>query len=109
VCGTIRNEKRASRLESTLPYSPHTGLAHLWPNGVELRASGNPLTVLPDSIGRLTRLRELHLRNNKLTMLPESLEKLQELRQIDLRGNPPKCLPAIMAELPRLDKRTCGG
>jgi hypothetical protein len=42
-------------------------------------------------------------------MLPESLEKLQELRQIDLRGNPPKCLPAIMAELPRLDKRTCGG
>jgi Leucine-rich repeat (LRR) protein len=53
---------------------------------MELRASDNSLTALPDSIGRLTRLRELHLRNNQLTTLPESVGSLRELRQIDLRG-----------------------
>ncbi|HEY2392222.1 MAG TPA: leucine-rich repeat domain-containing protein [Candidatus Angelobacter sp.] len=59
---------------------------------------------LPDSIGHLSRLRELHLRNNKLSSLPESMSKLHELRQIDLRGNPLTHLPAAIAALPRLEK-----
>jgi len=40
---------------------------------IELRASGNRLASLPDSIARLPRLRELHLRDNRLTSLPESV------------------------------------
>jgi Leucine-rich repeat (LRR) protein len=59
---------------------------------------------LPDSIGRLSRLRELHLRNNKLTSLTESIGMLQELRHIDLRGNPLEYLPDAIAGLPRLEK-----
>ena len=50
-----------------------------WPVSSELRASDNELTSLPESIGRLSRLRELHLRNNKLTSLPESTGELREL------------------------------
>jgi len=62
------------------------------------------LVRLPESIGRLSRLRELHLRNNKLASLPESVGELRELRQIDLRGNPLTGLPVSIAGLPRLDK-----
>ena len=69
------------------------------------RASGeNRLTSLPDSVGRLSRLRELHLRNNKLTSLPESLGMLRELRHLDLRGNPLSHLPTAILGLPRLEK-----
>ncbi len=72
---------------------------------IELRATDNLLTSLPDSIGRLSRLRELHLRNNKLVSLPDSVDALQELRQvIDLRGNPLVHLPAGIGSLPRLEK-----
>ncbi len=71
---------------------------------VELRAADNPMQSLPDSICRLSRLRELHLRNNRLSRIPESIGLLQELRQLDLRGNPLVSLPASLAELPKLDK-----
>src|SRR3984957_8360497 len=73
-------------------------------NLIASRASHNPLTSLPDSIGSLARLRELHLRDNKLTSLPESIASLKELRHIDLRGNTLTHLPAAIVELPRLDK-----
>jgi len=59
---------------------------------------------IPDRVGRLSHLRELHFRNNKLTSLPESIGALSELRQIDLRGNPLTHLPASLAALPRLEK-----
>jgi Leucine-rich repeat (LRR) protein len=36
---------------------------------VELRMTDNVISELPQEIGQLTNLRELHLRNNKLTTL----------------------------------------
>ena len=59
---------------------------------------------MPDCIGSLTHLRELHLRNNGLTTLPVSIGQLQSLRQLDLRGNPLDNLPASLFDLPRLEK-----
>ena len=46
---------------------------------------GNRLTALPEALGRLTRLRELHLRGNRLATLPEAIGELPELRHLDLR------------------------
>jgi len=62
------------------------------------------IEALPDAIGRLTNLRELHLRNNRLVTLPESIGGLTSLRQLDLRGNPLTSLPAALFALPRLEK-----
>ncbi len=78
---------------------------HFRNGGIDrIRSTDNRLTSLPDSIGRLRRLRELHLRNNHLPTLPESIGQLLELRQIDLRGNPLTHLPDAIAALPRLEK-----
>jgi Leucine-rich repeat (LRR) protein len=47
---------------------------------VELRASDNLLTALPDiNRNALPHLRELHLRNNRLTTLPESIGMFEGL------------------------------
>jgi len=59
---------------------------------------------LPECVGDLRDLRELHLRNNRLRSLPDSIGRLKELRQIDLRGNPIVRLPEALLGLPRLDK-----
>jgi Leucine-rich repeat (LRR) protein len=40
---------------------------------IELRAQHNQLSSLPDTIGQLSRLRELSLRGNTLERLPESV------------------------------------
>ena len=66
--------------------------------------SASRLAALPPAIGRLSRLRELHLRNNALGTLPDSIVELRELRYLDLRGNPLTHLPDAIATLPRLDK-----
>ena len=45
------------------------------------------LRELPESIGRLTELRELRLGRNQLTTLPESMQKLIHLEELFLHGN----------------------
>jgi Leucine-rich repeat (LRR) protein len=64
----------------------------------------NALEALPDWVGKLWQLRELHLRNNRLTGLPEGIGELKHLRQLDLRGNPLVSLPEALLRLPRLEK-----
>jgi Leucine-rich repeat (LRR) protein len=59
---------------------------------------------LPDALGQLTALRELHLRNTRIAYLPETIASLVDLRQIDLRGTPLKSPPRVLATLPRLEK-----
>ncbi|MGC2500432.1 MAG: leucine-rich repeat domain-containing protein, partial [Acidobacteriaceae bacterium] len=59
---------------------------------------------LPECVGHLAQLRELHLRNNRLTGLPDAIGGLRELRQIDLRGNPLTSIPECLTQLEKLDK-----
>jgi Leucine-rich repeat (LRR) protein len=48
----------------------------------------NLLKRLPDSIGTLTALTDLHAENNQLTCLPESFVSLSRLRTLVLDSNP---------------------
>ena len=50
--------------------------------------------MLPEAVGGLVALRELHTRGNGLAALPPSIGRLQELRVLDLRDNAVEELPA---------------
>eukprot|EP00656_Telonema_subtile_P044306 TRINITY_DN5058_c0_g1_i2.p1 TRINITY_DN5058_c0_g1~~TRINITY_DN5058_c0_g1_i2.p1 ORF type:complete len:102 (-),score=31.72 TRINITY_DN5058_c0_g1_i2:49-354(-) len=54
----------------------------------ELWLSHNAIDELPDSVGKLTKLRSLDLQSNQITWLPETLGRLQQLGELDLRNNP---------------------
>ena len=45
------------------------------------------MTTLPDSIGNLTNLQELHVGDNQLTTLPDSIINLTNLETLDVREN----------------------
>jgi len=71
----------------------HKGLESLpeWvgllPNLKELHVSGNQLTVLPEWLGQLTNLRYLEFSSNGLSSLPESLRELPNLKYLDVSHN----------------------
>lgn len=54
----------------------------------KLDLSKNSITVLPDEIGKLIKLRHLDLYNNKIEHLPLVFGQLKSLRYLDLKGNP---------------------
>jgi len=78
------------------------GVAPLPPSLVWLILTDNELVTLPDSLGRLTRMRKLMLANNHLASLPSSLAAMRELELLRLANNQLKELPAWLYELPRL-------
>jgi Leucine-rich repeat (LRR) protein len=45
------------------------------------------MTELPDSIGNLINVKELHLRNNKLRELPDTFCNLLKLEELTIRSN----------------------
>ena len=53
----------------------------------KLSLTGDELTSLPESFGRLTKLEYLNLGDNKLTFLPESIGKLTKLEFLKLDVN----------------------
>ena len=53
----------------------------------------NDLSSLPDSIGKLSNLKEISLANNQLKNLPESIANLTSLTQLDVIDNPFEDLP----------------
>ena len=67
-----------------------------------LRLSYNNLTELPESIGELTELEILDLRGNKLSKLPVSMQRCSRLKKIDLRNNDLWEFPAVLIELKSL-------
>src|SRR5262249_55751992 len=74
----------------------------------ELHADGNPLGALPESFSRLTALREVHLRNAGLQEVPECLRALTRLNILDLHGNHISEIPewlSGLSELVKLDLR----
>jgi Leucine-rich repeat (LRR) protein len=61
------------------------------------------LTSLPESIGKLTRLKNLNLSENKLTDLPKSFGELKNLKILNLDQNPVEFLPQL-CELEKLER-----
>jgi Leucine-rich repeat (LRR) protein len=53
----------------------------------KLDLSNCNLAVLPESIGKLTKLQELELRNNRFQSLPESIGNLTQLESLTLEWN----------------------
>ena len=62
------------------------------------------LTILPESIGKLTYLQYLNLENNQLTRLPENFNNLRNLIELYLNSNALKELPDNFGKLSNLKK-----
>jgi len=75
----------------------------------ELWISKNQLTTLPEIIGNFTALKELILRENQLVTLPESIGMLKSLEKLDLRGNKLTALPSSIWHLEKLKSLELSG
>lgn len=62
----------------------------------------NMLTSLPDSFGRLTRMRKLMLANNLLGSVPETMAQMRELELLRLANNRLVSIPDWLLALPSL-------
>src|SRR6266853_164879 len=62
------------------------------------------LRVLPESIGQLGSLQELHLGNNQLSALPESIGQLGSLQQLSLTDNRLSAVPEALLGLDKIEK-----
>ena len=62
----------------------------------------NRLRKLPDSIGKLTKMRKFLLSGNRLTTLPSSMKNLQNLELLRLSANKLIEIPEWLTELPKL-------
>jgi internalin A len=74
-----------------------------------LDLSDNGLITLPESIGNFTALTSLDLGGNKLTALPESIGNLTGLTSLDLGGNKLTALPGSIGNLTGLTSLDLGG
>jgi Leucine-rich repeat (LRR) protein len=64
----------------------------------------NQLNTLPNTLGNLTQLQELHLNNNELDTLPNTLGNLTQLQTLYLNNNKLNTLPNILGNLTQLRK-----
>ena len=73
--------------------------------GWETLPLGNQaITSIPEEIGQLKKLRELHLIGNKLVEVPSAIAELTELRVLSLARNLLETLPPQIGELSHLQK-----
>ena len=68
-----------------------------------LQLQCNQIAVLPDWIGQLTELEELHLAHNQLASLPASIGRLSKLRKLTINHNQLESLPECLGLLPALE------
>ena len=62
----------------------------------------NRLTRLPDSIGKLTKMRKFPLAGNRLQSLPESMKNMRSLELLRVSANTLQSIPSWLKELPKL-------
>jgi Leucine-rich repeat (LRR) protein len=62
------------------------------------------LTVLPNSIGQLTQLKNLDIYDNKLTVLPNSIGQLTQLQILNISNNQLTSLPESIGQLTQLEE-----
>ena len=73
-------------------------------NLVELHLWGQQLTELPESLCYLPNLKRLYLPDNQLTTLPARFSRLQKLVCLEVRNNPIQRWPDGFWEMPFIDK-----
>ena len=69
-----------------------------------LKISDNALTTIPDSFGKLSKLKELDLSRNMLQTFPYALSTLTCLRELELSSNNIKELPSFCNNLVSLEE-----
>jgi Leucine-rich repeat (LRR) protein len=62
----------------------------------------NELTTLPESLGSLKALKELHIGVNQIKSLPDSFSALTSLQRFGLQNNKITTLPGWLSNLPDL-------
>jgi internalin A len=68
----------------------------------DLHLYDNQLSSLPESIGQLKQLQILFVYNNQLSSVPESIGQLKQLQQLYLSGNQLSSLPESIGQLTAL-------
>jgi Leucine-rich repeat (LRR) protein len=69
-----------------------------------LKISDNALTTIPDSFGKLSKLKELDLSRNEFQTFPSALSTLTRLRELELSSNCIKDLPSSCNNLVALEE-----
>lgn len=65
-----------------------------------LRIKQTNLTILPENIGELGRLKKLFLNNNRVNQLPQSITQLKNLERLNIANNNLRAIPENIANLP---------
>jgi hypothetical protein len=97
-------------LENNLNVIPSELGTQVWTNGKLTELSigkwsdggGIKIKTLPESIGKLTQLKNLWLSYNKIQKLPESFIDLENLEILELRSNQFLAIPQLLTELESL-------
>ncbi|MDO9522118.1 MAG: COR domain-containing protein [Methanocorpusculum sp.] len=80
-----------------------------FPNITDLDLRNNHLSSIPESIGKLTKLRKLDLRENTLTCIPDSIGTLTQLKEIYLSKNQISRISPALGKLSELERLDLGG
>ena len=64
--------------------------------------SDNKITSIPQSLGQLSNLTDLHLDSNEITSIPEAIGQLGNLTSLGLSGNQITAIPDVIGKLSKL-------
>ncbi|KAF5828725.1 hypothetical protein DUNSADRAFT_17177 [Dunaliella salina] len=93
-CSELTKLDCAHNMIQALPEEAMQGLSH---SLTELDCSCNQLTALPAEIGRLSKLKVLHVVHNKLTSLPSSIGNCRSLVELHAGQNALREIPPVLA------------